>query len=135
MARSASTAASREPTEPSSHHASTAATAAGGAGGVLVDEVVERAEDEVEAVDVVAHVGGEQAAGERERPPDAAGRAPRLGQERVGLRLRPLQQHERRPPSVPAGRGWSWATRPAVTSAPRRTPGIPAPGCVPPPTW
>jgi hypothetical protein len=56
----------------------------------VVDEVVERAEDEVEQVDVVAHVARQQAAGDRERAGDPPRRRARPAQLVV---VRPLQQH------------------------------------------
>jgi hypothetical protein len=49
----------------------------------VVDEVVERAEEEVQAVDVVADRAGKQAAGDGERARDAFRRASRLAQDRV----------------------------------------------------
>ena len=77
----------------------------GGARVAEVDEVVERAEDEVEPVDVVAHLARQQPAGERERPRDAARRrrAPRerrVRRRQRGLRPRPAA---RRPRDQPGG--------------------------------
>jgi len=51
-----------------------------------VDEVVERAEHEVEPVDVVADLARQQAARDRERPRDPARRVARLGERGVRLR-------------------------------------------------
>ena len=55
-----------------------------------VDEVVERAEDEVEQVHVVAELARQQPAGERERPRDALGRRARL---RQPVAVSSVQQH------------------------------------------
>ena len=93
----------------------------GASGSPVVDEVVERAEHEVEQVDVVADVARQQPAGERERARDAPRRRARLVEHDASRAS---------PAAAPARR-----ISPAVTSAPISTPGIPAPGCVPPPTW
>ncbi|CAB4901995.1 unannotated protein [freshwater metagenome] len=108
-------------------------------GPALVHHVVELAEDEVEQVDVVAHPGGQDAAGDREGPGDPARGRPRLGQggPRVEDHLPVRRRGAHQTAARAAGRrgcGWSAVTRPLVTSAPIRTPGMPAPGCVPPPT-
>ena len=74
-ASSTSTSRVRGPGRPAAH-AATRGDARGGLGAPLVDEVVERAEDEVEQVDVVAARARQQPAGERERAGDAVrGRA------------------------------------------------------------
>ena len=99
---------------------STAATRSAASGSAVVDEVVERAEHEVEQVDVVAHVARQQPAGERERA-----RATRLRRRARPRRGRALT---RRPPGAARPRR---PTSPAVTSAPSSTPGMPAPGMRP----
>ena len=105
----------------------TAATRAAGLRPAVVDEVVERAEHEVEQVDVLAHArGSSRQAIENVRATRLRRRA-RLGQD--AARHATLM-----PPRTPRCR----AARPprparAVTSAPSSTPGMPAPGWVPPP--
>ena len=99
-------------------HRSTARDALGRVRVAVVHEVVQRAEHEIEQVDVVAHVAGQQPAGQRERPRHLARRRPRFVEHRTHTRT-----------------AASAVTSPAVTAAPINTPGMPAPGCVPPPTW
>ncbi len=62
-------------------------------GTLEVDEVVERPQDEVQQVDVLAHAGWEQARGQGERPGDALDRRPRLGKEGGDVRVAAPRQH------------------------------------------
>ncbi len=67
-------------------HAREARLGVGGPGAAVarpfeVHEVVEGPQHEVEEVDILAHVPGEQASGQRERPGDTIDRGPRLRQQ------------------------------------------------------